>query len=114
MLLSGNRFRGPFIPLGPDESPQAFAARMREREQRVPFRRWRPVWQVQLFPRPQASLDDEPGAVVYLDGYSSLMRRAAAVAEGKRVAAIPNWWVRVVDVGTGEVVFTNRPSVSSR
>ena len=109
-LFSGNRFRGPFIPLGPDESPQAFAARMREREQRVPFRRWRPVWQVQVLPRAQPSPDDEPGTIIELAGYSSLMRRAAAVAEGRRVAAIPNRWVRavdVVDIGTGEVAFTN-------
>jgi hypothetical protein len=73
--------------------------------QRDPFRRYRPVWQVQLFSR-----GDSP----VLDGYSSLLRRAAAVAEGKRVADIPNWWVRVVDVATGEVAFTNRSSVRSR
>jgi len=104
-LLDADRFRGPFIPLGDDEDPQAFARRMRARERRVPFRRLRPVWQVQLGSTRTPCLDDEPGAVVYLDGYSSLMRRARAIAEGKRVAAIGNWRVTVVDVGTGAVAF---------
>ena len=97
--------------MAPNEPTHVFAARMREREKRVPFRRWRPVWQVQLSPAPGSTVEvtDEPSdAVVYLAGYSSLMRRARAVVEGKRVAAIPNWWVKVVDVGTGDVAFISK------
>lgn len=111
MLLPADWWRGRFVPMAPNEPTPIFAARMRERERRVPFRRWRPVWQVQLSPAP-GTVDptEEPGAVVYLSGYSSLMRRDRAVAEGKRVAAIPNWWVRVVDVGTGEAAFVSKGS----
>ena len=109
-LLHADWFRGPFVPLAPNEPTHVFAARMRERERRVPFRCWRPVWQVQVSPAPgSVVVTDEPSsAPIQLGGYSSRMRRASAVAEGKRVAATPNWWVRVVDVGTGEVAFISK------
>ena len=102
MLLPADWFRGRFVPMAPNEPTDIFAARMRERERRVPFRRWRPVWQVQVAPAPGSIT---PLDVIPTSGYTSLMRRAAAVVEGKRVAAIGNWEVRVVDVGTGEVAF---------
>jgi hypothetical protein len=109
-LLHADWFRGPFVPMAPNEPTHVFAARMRERERRVPFRRWRPVWQVQLSPAPgSVVVTDEPSSVpIQLSSYSSLMRRATAVVEGKRVAANPNWSVRVVDVGTGEVAFISK------
>lgn len=107
MLLHADWFRGPFVPMAPNEPTHVFAARMRERERRVPFRRWRPVWQVQLKPAPGmiVATDEIRAATIPISAYSSLMRRDRAVVEGKRVAAIPNWSVRVVDVGTGEVAF---------
>lgn len=115
MLFTGNRFRGPFVPLLPGESIAAFTARMREREKRVPFRRWRPVWEVQLLPQIQQRLDDAPGAVVYLAAYSSLLRRDKALAEAKvRAAADADVWVRVIDVGTGNVVFSQHPPVTRK
>lgn len=93
-LLPADWWRGPFVRLGPHESTQAFGDRMRERERRVPFRRWRPVWQVQV----------SDVSTKNLLAYSTLLRRHTAIKKAKELRGVTRF--RVVDVGTGEVVYS--------
>ncbi len=93
-LLNADWWRGPFVPLAPDEDTKAFGERMLARERRVPFRRWRPVWQVQI-----SDVD-----VNGLLAYSSLVRRDSAIRQLKVLPSNATK-ARVVDVGTGEVAY---------
>lgn len=94
-LLHADWFRGPFVPLGPDETTQAFAVRMQARERRVPFRRWRPVWQVQVW----------DVGVKGLLAYSSLARCDTALRQAKALGGGVTG-LRVIDVGTGDVAYS--------
>ncbi len=93
-LLNADWWRGPFVPLAPDEFTEDFAKRMRARERRVPFRRWRPVWQVQI----------SDVSVNRVLAYSSLVRRDSAIRQLKTLPGNVTK-ARVIDVGTGEVVY---------